>query len=386
MSPPDEKLAPLEEGESPEEIDDLERLIALAKAYRAGADGFPRDLKRCFECYSAAAALGSAEAKYAVALFFLSGGVVPQDMKEGTVHLRAAADGGVLAAKVYLGNLYELGVHYKADPEKADVWYRSAARTAALKDDPSSKAWARAMAAMGCVRWALELQSDEDVPQEEREAWLKKARTLGYQHKLREERELRASMHDPLPAADDASARANGQAKAKLTAKADANAKPEADATGEAKADAKPRPEAKAKGASKTTWGPGIAAFSYALLFVATGLGAGYAASQGAKLLHARNGTLPLFGHHVELVMPAVVALIGVLPLVLVYRASAFFKGMVGGALFAGLGWALWGTGQVALLGSRTLQTMGFGLAGMLAVLLVAGILGGAKQRGASGD
>ena len=70
--------------------EDVDGLLALAKAHRAGTDGVPKDLKKCLECYRAAAKLGSAEAEYAAALFHLSGGVVVQDLKEGAARLRVA--------------------------------------------------------------------------------------------------------------------------------------------------------------------------------------------------------------------------------------------------------------------------------------------------------
>ena len=115
MSPPDTKS---QEEESPDETDavaegDVDALLALAKTRRAA-----KDLKGCYEAYKSAADLGSMEAEYAVALFVMNGSVVPQDLKEGTMRLRSAADKGSIPAKVYLGNLYELGIHYKADPEK----------------------------------------------------------------------------------------------------------------------------------------------------------------------------------------------------------------------------------------------------------------------------
>jgi len=103
------------------EAGDVGAILELARQYRAGTADVPRDLERCLACYQAAADLGSAEAEYAVALFHLSGGVVDQDLKEGAARLRVAADGGYLPAKVYLANLYELGIHYSRDPEKADV-------------------------------------------------------------------------------------------------------------------------------------------------------------------------------------------------------------------------------------------------------------------------
>src|SRR5580692_2998402 len=139
---------------------DADGLLELARAYRAGTGGMPRDLPKCLACYREAAKLGSAEAEYSVALFYLSGGVVAQDLKEGAARLRAAADGGYLPAKVYLANLYELGVHFAEDSTKADVWYRSAARAAEIKADAQSPEYAKAMADLGCARFCLALAED----------------------------------------------------------------------------------------------------------------------------------------------------------------------------------------------------------------------------------
>ena len=132
---------------------DTDGLLDLARAYRAGTGGAPRDLPKCLACYREAAKLGSAEAEYSVALFYLSGGLVAQDLKEGAARLRVAADGGYLPAKVYLANLYELGVHFAEDPAKADVWYRSAARAAGVTADAQSPDYAKAMADLGCARF-----------------------------------------------------------------------------------------------------------------------------------------------------------------------------------------------------------------------------------------
>src|SRR5690606_15927821 len=62
---------------------DVPAILALARAYRSGALPGGRDLARCLEAYRAAAELGSGDAEYAVALFCMTGGVVPQDWKEG---------------------------------------------------------------------------------------------------------------------------------------------------------------------------------------------------------------------------------------------------------------------------------------------------------------
>ena len=111
-------------------LGDVDALLDIARVYRAGSATVARDLKKCFEAYSAASLLGNADAEHATALFHLSGGVVPEDVVAAARLFRSAADKGHLPSKVYVANLYELGIHYRADPEKADVWYRNAARAA----------------------------------------------------------------------------------------------------------------------------------------------------------------------------------------------------------------------------------------------------------------
>src|SRR5688572_6025211 len=148
---------------------DVEGLLALARAHRSGSAPGGRDMKKCLEAYRAAVALGSADAEYAVALFCMNGAAfVPQDLKEGTTRLRSAAEKGSVAAKVYLGNLYELGIHYKADAEKADVWYRNAARGARVESSPGSDEHARALAELGCVRHVLALVESGAVEGDEK--------------------------------------------------------------------------------------------------------------------------------------------------------------------------------------------------------------------------
>src|SRR5262249_20198174 len=159
---------------------DVEGLLTLAKAYRAGTGPGGRDLGRCLEAYRAAAEAGSADAEFAVALFCMTGSVVTQDLKEGATRLRSAAEKGSGPAKVYLGNLYELGIHYKADREKADVWYRNAARGARVTAEPDSDEYNQALADLGCVRYALALTEQGTLDEAEKERLLQRARAHGY--------------------------------------------------------------------------------------------------------------------------------------------------------------------------------------------------------------
>ena len=123
-----------------------------------------------------------------------------------------------------------------------------------------------------------------------------------------------------------------------------------------------------------------LAAFGYALLFALAGVGAGYAATLGARELVSHGHVLPLLGQRTHLVFPIVLGLVGVLPAWLVYRFGTVLKALVLGAVGGGIGWVAWGTGQGAFHGDRPLQALAFGLGAFLAGLLVLGLVGGAKQ------
>jgi hypothetical protein len=345
---------------------DVEGLLALGKAYRAGTAPGGRDLEKCYAAYAAAADLGSGDAEYAVALFHLSGGVVPQDLKTGATRLRGAAEKGSVAAKVYLGNLYELGTFYKADPEKADVWYKSAARGAKIASEPGTDEYARELAELGCARYVLALTSQpgQDLAEADKTRLLQRAKAHGYGIRLKE---------DSAPANDDLRG-GRGVPESALEG-ADAAATPAKEPAKEAAPD---KPAAKPAKPSATS--AGLTAFGYALVFLVAGLGAGYAATAGASELIARGQVLPIIGARAELAFPIVFGAIGVLPTFLVYRFAAVVKALVIGAASAGIGWVAWGTGQGALHAHRLIQVTAFAIAGFIAGLLVLGLVGGAKR------
>ncbi len=382
MSPPDpspdERSAPVEEAALEGDVD---ALLAIAKEKRAA-----RDMKGCLDAYRAAADLGSAEAEYAVALFSMNGGVVPQDLKEGTMRLRSAAEKGSVPAKVYLGNLYELGIHYRADAEKADVWYRNAARSAKIEEEPGTDEHARALAELGCVRYVLAQVESGKAEGDDKARLLARAKAHGYGLKIKdgtsnapEAPADRATMTDALLVAEsntEERRRANTTPGTKA-----AREKLEA-ATQRRAADTVPpaKKASKKGGAPSTRVADGLAAFGYAILFATAGVGAAYASTLGARELVARGTSLPGLGMRTELVFPIVLVVVGVLPAWLVYKASAFFKGLASAAVMGGVGWVAWGMGQI-IHGSRPVQAIAFALAGFLASLLVLGILGGAKTK-----
>jgi len=386
------------------EAGDVAAILDLAKRYRAGADGTPRDLARCLACYEAAAELGSAEAEYAVALFYLTGGVVAQDLKEGAARLRVAADAGSIPAKVYLANLYELGIHYSQDAAKADVWYRSAARAAFVTASPGSDEHARAMAEIGAARFALALAGDPEASEADRARYLKKARASGYQLRIKDdaaaaaEATARASVSSGAPAgAGGTQSRAavasvtgsSGAGKPRGAAPADEAASEAGAADDEASA---PPPERAvkaeraeatkraAKRARPSSLGPSLAAFVYATIFFAAAVGAGYLAMHGAEEVIARRGELPVFGDRVALVFPSFVFVLGVLPTLLVYRARTVVQALIGGGLAWWIGFAAWT--RWPFVHARTMEALAASIAGFLAALLVLGLAGGARKQG----
>lgn len=339
---------------------DVEGLLNLAKAYRSGSAPGGRDLERCFSAYRAAAELGSSEAEYAVALFFMSSTrVVPRSAKEGVARLRVAADKGSVQAKIYLGNLYELGIHYRTDPEKAEVWYRSAARTAGVSAEPGSDAYANELAELGCVRYALALAEGGKVSAADQARLLQRARAHGYGLRLNDDRGVDGPTLLDNPAEGDV-ARVSVDEPTKPTI-----------------------PEANA-GPVTTAWSSRMAialgAFSYAMLFAITGVAAGYAATLGARELVARGTMLPGLGARTNLVFPLVLVALGVLPTWLVYRLSAVVKAFLIGAMIGGVGWVAWGTEQAVFHPNRSIQSVTTAMAGFLASLLVLGLLDGTKR------
>ena len=387
---------------------DTESILALAKAYRSGSAPGGRDLGKCLDAYRAAAVLGSGEGEYAVALFVMNGSaVVAQDLKEGTMRLRSAAEKGSIPAKIYLGNLYELGIHYKADPEKADVWYRNAARTARIEAEPGTAEWNRALADLGGARYVLAFTNDASTTEDEKSRLLARAKAHGFGLRVRDGTEgdratfteaMNAAeapstlrLHDQpvigAPRVDPAAAQAfvrdrkdtspeTKQAKEKKSIPPPdplAKAKAEVD---NAAADAKKKKAATARNARLAS---ALGAFGYAILFALAGLGAGYAALLGARELVAHGHLLPLLGTRTQVVFPIVLALVGVLPTCLVYRLGTVIKALLMSAALAGVGWIAWGTGRGAYHSDRPMQALAFAIGGFLAGLLVLGLLGGAK-------
>ena len=343
---------------------DASRLLELAKGYRAS-----RDLKACLECYEAAATLGNAEAEHAVGLFLLSGGVAPKDEKRAAAMFRSAADKGHLPSRGYVANLYELGIHYKQDPTKADVWYKNAARTAQVEADPNSYEYAYEMAELGCVRHCLKMIADPETSEDDRVHFARKAKAYGYREKGRET----APPPEPVATLDDTITkpeRPPGPAPGKVSA----------DAKAAGAEDAPAKEERKERAPSSLTIGAGLTAFTWAALLVGAAVAAGYLGLEGVRLLVAKYG--PVLGPHEERIVLGVAAAIGVVGALMVYTFKSVAKAILAAGLFAGLGWFVWRAPNLHLFHLQVAQAIAFGIAGFLAALLLLGLGGGAKRRG----
>jgi hypothetical protein len=364
--------------QSLEEQGDLETLLSLARAYRTGDAGRPKDMKACYAAYRSAANLGSADAAYAVALFHFSGGAVEKDPTQALSFLRAAAEAGHVQGRVYLANLYECGTHYKLDAEKAGVWYRSAARAAGVTAEPETPEYAEAMAELGAGRYV----QSADIPEARREVLQRKARALGFGVPSPASIAARPSSDPGVPAERISALPGDAPAAAgrPTPSPAQASATP-ARAPAPALKEKLAELEEKAPKPSSLTLAEGLVAFFFALLFFAAGAGAGYAAQKGGDYMLSQGQPVPVFGHETQLLFPAAVALVGILPSFLFYRAGTVLRSIVGAAIGAGVGWVLWGTGVLTFVTSRVLQTTALGVGGFLLFALAFGIFGGAKKK-----
>lgn len=358
---------------------DLEGLLKLAKQLRSGAGKSKPDMKACFEAYRAAAELGSPVAQHAVGLFYLNGGGgVTRSERDAALAFRSAADQGHLASKVLVGNLYELGVHYRADAAKADVWYRNVARSASVDAEPDSPEYVRALADLGCVRYCLTLMESAETPEADKARYARLAKTYGY----KPDDGARMSITAEQATLDAVEAEAEVESKRSATlANARASQKPEDVAAPKVpEPDKEQRTKKKPGAVAGKTVNVGLAStgFFLSLLFMAMGLVLGHVLRHLALEQIAAGSPVPVFGTSAEAILPTFVLVLGVLPNLLFYRVAAFGKAIlfgVGAAIGAEI---LWGMGR-HFLESRPMQITDLGVAGLLVGLLVFGLFGGVK-------
>ncbi|HHH29370.1 MAG TPA: sel1 repeat family protein [Polyangiaceae bacterium] len=358
-------------------LGDADGLIELGAMYRSGSATVPKDAFKAVECFEAASRLGSATAAYFVGVSFMNGRGVGKDIAEGAKRLRLAAQRGSLRAKVYVANLYEMGVHYAVDREKADVWYRNVARAAEINAEPTSDAHEVAMAELGCVRHCLQLVSNEALPTSDRAFYLKKAKAMGYGHRLAQARQ--GSVGEE--ATEDVAEGAPGDAETALQAEPDAPAEADQQANDEHPEQAEEAEEADAEPVAELgaqwTLLAGAAAFVVAASFAVAAFCAGWLTGEGSRALDAAGRTLPIVGRAHDLVFAVTLLLFGVVPASIVYRPNVVAIGATIGAGAAVGGWFL--HASQPLLWSPAAQAGAFGLATTTLVLLVLGLLGGTR-------
>ncbi len=181
--------------EALEEAGDIETLMTLAASYERGTDEIDRDPERAIIAYEAASRLGDSDASYWLAREAFGRGIDAESLERGVRFLRLAADAAHVQARVFLGNLYELGVHYEIDLDKADLWYRSAARAAGIDQEHGSAQWSVAMAELGCVRSIVPLLEDDSVPKKHRLVYLRLVKDVGYSIFLAQQKAADAKRH-----------------------------------------------------------------------------------------------------------------------------------------------------------------------------------------------
>lgn len=331
-------------------------LLGRARAARAA-----KDLAAAHALYIEAAELGSTDADYALGVFALAGQVVARDARMGATHLRRAADAGHLQARVHLANVLDTGtVTGQPEPERAALFVRAAARSLGLAGTETA-ADKRALAEAGVGRFVAQVQ---DATYEETERWNKKARALGYGKRgPASEPELPPLAEQSDPAGVEPAQLSPAPSQRQLT-----------------EPPPKPKPKSKAKpGKPGPSAGEALAAAGFSLLFLVAGWGIAFAGVQAATTALELARPVPVFGARLDLIWPAAVGVVGVLPALLFYRASAFLRALGIALVAAFAGFMLHGTGKLVLLGARELQALALGSAVLWLALLVLGFVGGAK-------
>lgn len=303
---------------------DIDALLALAREYRSGSESRPRDLRACFDAYQRAADLGSVEAAHAVALFYMSGGVVPQDLKAGAAHLRAAGEAGHVPAKMYLANMYFLGIHYAKDLEKADVWYRNAARSADIRETPDTPEFQRRMADIGSARDLTLLVDAGALDEATHDNLKRRARIHGLDLKIVEPS---APPRDSrLP---DFSELTPATAVPVMRSVRPPNAAPKEQAVA-----VKPCIKPPRVTPSKWTVFAGLTAFALAALFIVASLALGYGLTLGAMQAGERVPEL-----YRPSILPVSLFVLGYWPQLLWYRIGTLVRATISAAVFAGATW-----------------------------------------------
>lgn len=357
------------------ELGDVDGLLALARAHRLGIRGKERDLGQCYQALTAAAELGSAEAAFRSALFYLSGVVVPEDVSEGLSRLRSAAKAGSERARLYLANVYELGIGRDPAPDKAGVWYRGVARALGIEVDEDDPEYIRAMAELGSIRHVRVVLKDDEIPKRDRLGYLRQAKPLGYallqRNRKLEEAERRSIELEVEQTMREAAAEAKAEAAKKGEEEKVAGANDKA-------AEKKGDPEPEDPDAIPMT--ERMMAFVLTVLCIGAGIGAGVGLTAYLQPKIAAGEALPLLGHHHQLLVPLTV-LASLIPAGLFYAWRTLALAIVGAGALAFGGSVVWKQPAGALFADRLMQAQVFGVVGLVVLLFLLGLAGGTRKR-----
>ncbi len=105
----------------------LFRIGELNTARHRSSNGTPSDAENAATYYRRAAALGLAEAQFALAVAYRNGEGLPQDYSEAVNWYHQAAAQGLAEAEFNLGGMYRRGEGISKSPQQAMTWYRRAA-------------------------------------------------------------------------------------------------------------------------------------------------------------------------------------------------------------------------------------------------------------------
>ncbi|MEQ9323099.1 MAG: hypothetical protein RIF41_28290, partial [Polyangiaceae bacterium] len=360
------------------ELGDVDGLLELARAQRLGIRGKERDLGQCYQALTAAAELGSSEAAFRSALFYLSGVVVPEDVAEGLSRLRAAAKSGSERARLYLANVYELGIGRDPAPDKAGVWYRGVARAMGIEVDEDDPEYIRAMAELGSIRHVRVVLKDEEIPKRDRLAFLRQAKPLGYallqRNRKLEEAERRSIELEVERTMQQAAAEAKAEAAKKAAAEKVAEEKAAPAKAASKKKDAPPEdPDA-------IPMGERMMAFVLTVLCIGVGIGAGVGLTAYLQPQIAAGEALPVLGHHHQLILPLTVVA-SLIPASLFYAWRTLGLAVVGAGALAFGGSVVWKQPAGALFADRVMQAEVFGVVGLVVLLFLLGLAGGTRKR-----
>jgi hypothetical protein len=358
------------------DLGDADGLVELARALRLGIRGKKRDLAQCYQALSAAAELGSAEAAFRSALFHLSGVVVPEDVGEGLSRLRSAAKAGSTRARLYLANVYELGIGREPAPDKAGVWYRGVARAQDIEVDEDDPEYVRAMAELGSIRHVRIVLKDEEIPKRDRLECLRRAKPLGYallqRNRKLDEAQRRSIELEVEQVMEEAKKEAEQKAAEEQAAEEETTEKGE---TTSEKDEPKKKPDPNAIPMSER-----LMAFVLAMFAVGAGIGVGVGLTTYAQPQIAAGEALPVVGPYHQLIVPLAV-LASLIPAALFYSWRTLALAVVGAGALAFGGSVIWKQPAGALFADRLMQAQVFGVVGLIVLLFLLGLAGGTRKR-----